>query len=67
MKKDEVKNVAISNKEFLYFYLLIHMNVDLCPYYSQRRTRDKGLQDNGADDNAWTRDTGRSRSLEEVM
>lgn len=60
MKKGGVKNVAISNKELLYFYLPIHMNVDLCPSYSQRRTWNKFLPDNGTDDNAWTRDTGRS-------
>ena len=67
MKKDIVKNVAISNKELLYFYLLIHMNVDLCPCYSQRRAWSRGLQDNGTDDDAWTRDKGRSRSLEESV
>jgi len=57
MKKDEVRNGAISNQEHLYFYLLIHMNMDLCPY-SQRRTWNTGLQYNGTDDNAWTREAG---------
>jgi hypothetical protein len=64
MKKDKIKNVALTNKELLYFYLLIHIIRIFDRIIINVEYGIKVLQDYGTDDNAWIRETGRNRSLE---